>query len=104
METNVVKEKVNVILKKLLDISLYVLGIVVAFVIGFYCNQLSDYYKTKSNKFTKPYHTSNISVAVTEQNELLIIDRNTQAIDVYPDTIGIMIFKSYANRLTEGSK
>lgn len=94
------KEKLNRITKKLVDISLYILGIVVAFVIGFYCNQLNDYYQTKTNKFSKPYSTKNISVAVTDHNELLMIDRNNQSINVYQDSVGFMIFKLYVNRLT----
>lgn len=101
MEQNELKEKANKILKKLLDISLYVLGIVAAFVIGFYCNQLSDYYASKSNKFTKSQDAKNISIAVTEHNELLIINRDKQSIDVYCDTIGVSIFKAYANKISE---
>lgn len=101
METNELKEKANKILKKLLDLSLYVLGIVAAFVIGFYCNQLTEYEASLSNKFSKPIEASNISVAVTEHNELLIIDRARQSIDVYSDTIGVSIFKAYANRIAE---
>ncbi len=103
MKTNELKEKANSLLKKLIDISLYVLGIVVAFVIGFYSNQLSAY-DGKANKLTSPHTPDNISVAVTERNELLIIDKHTQTIEVYSDTIGIMIFKSYANRITDNLK
>lgn len=104
MEQNELKEKANKILKKLFDISLYVLGIVAAFVLGFYCNQLTEFQSSKYGKFTKPIEATNISVAVTEHNELLIIDRNKQSIDVYSDTIGVSIFKAYANRIAEASK
>lgn len=102
METNDnLKEKANKILKKLLDISLYVLGIVAAFVVGFYANQLSEMHLSKTNKFSKPIEAANISVAVTEHNELLIINRDNQSIEVYSDTIGVSIFKAYANRIAE---
>jgi hypothetical protein len=101
METNELKEKANKILKTLLDLSLYVLGIVAAFVIGFYCNQLTEFNESKSNNFSKPIQAANISVAVTEHNELLIIDRDRRSIDVYSDTIGVSIFKAYANRIAE---
>ena len=104
METNELKEKANKILKKLLDLSLYVLGIVAAFVIGFYCNQLTTYESSLDNKFTKPMQSASISVAVTEHNELLIIDRDKQTIDVYSDTIGVSIFKAYATRIAEDVK
>jgi hypothetical protein len=99
--TNNLKEKANKIMKKLLDISLYVLGIVAAFVVGFYANQLSAMHSAESNMFSKPIEATNISVAVTEHNELLIIDRTNQSIDVYSDTIGVSIFKAYANRIAE---
>jgi hypothetical protein len=99
--TNNLKEKANKIMKKLLDVSLYVLGIVAAFVVGFYANQLTEYQESKSGKFSNPIEAANISVAVTEHNELLIIDRNKQSIDVYSDTIGVSIFKAYATRIAE---
>ena len=99
-----VKEKTNRILKKALDFALYVLGITAAFIIGFYCNQLTNYYESKSTKFNKPLEANVISVAVTEHNELLIINRYKQTIDVYSDTVGIAIFKAYANRITKNVK
>ena len=104
METKSLKEKVSKMLKKLLDISLYALGIVVAFIIGFYCNQLTDYYKTRYSKLPDPHPIEYISVAITDRNELLIIDKSNQTIDIYPDSIGLMIFKSYANNITQNVK
>ena len=102
METNgKLKEKVIKIMKKLLDVSLYVSGIVAAFVVGFYANQLTEYQESKSGKFSNPIAAANISIAVTEHNELLIINRNTQSIDVYSDTIGVSIFNAYATRISE---
>lgn len=101
METNELKEKATQLMKKAIDVSLYVLGIVAAFVIGFYCNQLTEFNESKSTNFSKPIGATNISVAVTEHNELLIIDRDRQSIDVYSDTIGVSIFKAYANRIAE---
>ena len=104
MITTELKEKINKILKKILDFTLYVLGITAAFIIGFYCNQLTGYYESKSTKFSKPLESNIISVAVTEHNELLIINRYKQTIDVYSDTVGIAIFKAYANRITKNVK
>ena len=101
METNELKEKANQLMKKVIDLSLYVLGIVAAFVIGFYCNQLTEFNAFKSEKFSKPIGAANISVAVTEHNELLIINRDNQSFDVYSDTIGVSIFKAYAARIAE---
>lgn len=101
METNNdLKEKISQIAKKVVDISLYILALLTAFVIGFYSNQLSQQYQAKPDNFSKPLTSTNISIAVTERNELLIIDRAKQTIQVYQDSIGLMIFKSYANRIT----
>lgn len=104
MEMTTLKEKANQLMRKMFDISLYILGIVAAFVIGFYCNQLSEFNASKSEKFSKPIDAANISVAVTEHNELLIINRDDRSIDVYSDTVGVSIFKAYANRIAEVSK
>lgn len=93
------KEKVKSLMKKLLDISIFVVSLVTAFIVGYYFNVITRTKKIEENKFSNPNTSQNISVSVTDRNELLIINRQTQTIEVYQDTIGYLIFKSYAKRL-----
>ena len=93
------KEQVKSLAKKLLDISLFVAALFVAFIVGYYFNILTAAKQIRENKFENPNTSQSISVSVTDRNELLIINRQTQTIEVYQDTIGYLIFKSYAKRL-----
>lgn len=93
------KEKVKNLTKKAVDISIFIASLFVAFIVGYYFNVLTQTKKIEQNKFANPNTSQNISVSVTDRNELLIINRQTQTIEVYQDTIGYLIFKSYAKRL-----
>lgn len=57
----------------------------------------------KSNKVNNPYahafSPEEISIAVNESNELIMIERSTGEYIVYSDQIGQTIFGMYANRI-----
>lgn len=40
-----------------------------------------------------------VSIAVDESNQILIINRETGEYQIYSDSVGIIIFKMYANRI-----
>ena len=40
-----------------------------------------------------------VSIAVDESNQILIINRETGEYQIYSDSVGITIFKMYANRI-----
>jgi hypothetical protein len=69
------------------------------------CFQLGSIYQAEKSedKATNPYShafsPSEISIAVNESNELIMIERATGNYIVYSDTVGQTIFNMYANRI-----
>ena len=43
--------------------------------------------------------SSEISVAINERNELMLIDRRNGKYEIYQDSTGMQIFNLYANKL-----
>jgi hypothetical protein len=55
--------------------------------------------EAKENPYAHAFAPSEISIAVNESNELIMIERATGDYIVYSDTIGQTIFSMYANRI-----
>jgi hypothetical protein len=53
----------------------------------------------ESNPYAHAFSPEEISIAVNESNELIMIERATGDYIVYSDTIGHTIFGMYANRI-----
>lgn len=72
----------------------------IALVGGFF---IGRYYKTDKVEETNPYahafDPNEISIAVNESNELIIIERETGNYIVYSDEVGMTVFKMYTNRI-----
>lgn len=54
-----------------------------------------------TNPYAHAFSPSQISIAVNESNELIMIERATGQYIVYSDTIGQTIFSMYANRIQQ---
>ena len=103
------REKVMSLLKPAMNV-------VILFAVGTAMFRLGIAYQndktTKSVKTVNPYahaySPEEISIAVNESNELIMIERATGKYIVYSDQIGQTIFGMYANRIhqevTNGSK
>lgn len=75
--------------------------ILIAVCIGWVSHNL--YEKTipkqpKPNPYSQIYTPKQISVAVNESHDLLIIDKKTGDYIVYSDSVGYNIFKMYVNK------
>lgn len=53
------------------------------------------------NPYAHAFTPDEISIAVNESNELIMIERQTGDYIVYSDTVGITIFEMYSNRIYE---
>lgn len=53
----------------------------------------------ETNPYAHAFSPNEISIAVNESNELIMIERATGKYIVYSDTIGQTIFGMYANRI-----
>jgi hypothetical protein len=96
---NINREKVMNLLKPAMNL------IIVA-AVGTVMFRLGIAYQNNKNKETKvenpyahAYSPEEISIAVNESNELIMIERATGKYIVYSDQIGQTIFGMYANRI-----
>ena len=96
---NIEREKVMNLLKPAMNL------IIVA-AVGTVMFRLGIAYQNNKNKETKvenpyahAYSPEEISIAVNESNELIMIERATGKYIVYSDAIGQTIFGMYANRI-----
>jgi hypothetical protein len=97
MKTVVNKEKVITFAKKAFT---YVI-IVGALIIGFFIGKRFPYNNphAQDNPYSHAYNENEVSIAVNESNELLVIDRKTGKYVIYSNEIGMTIFKMYTNRI-----
>jgi hypothetical protein len=95
------KELVLSTLKKIFSYGVIVGALVLGFVIGRYTQNYPP--SPKSNAYSNIYSTSNVSIAVNEGNELMLIDRASGNYQMYSDSIGMTIFKMYSNRIYQNA-
>ena len=96
---NINREKVMNLLKPAMNL-------VIVAAVGTVMFRLGIAYQNNKNKETKienpyahAYSPEEISIAVNESNELIMIERATGKYIVYSDQIGQTIFDMYANRI-----
>ena len=98
---NLLKPAMNVIIVAAVGTTMFRLGIA-------YQNHETKEATKVENPYAHAYSPEEISIAVNESNELIMIERATGKYIVYSDQIGQTIFGMYANRIhqeaTNGSK
>jgi len=93
MEKNKMLEKITILLKKIGKFIIFLLLVLFGYSI------CEIYHYTKKKPTTTVKQASEISVAVNERGEMLIIDRSTGEYNCYQDSVGVFIFNLYANRI-----
>ena len=103
MKTVVKKEQVIKVAKKVFSYAIIVGALGAGFVIGRFTQTYPP--SKETNPYQSIHSIKNVSIAVNESNELMLIDRNTGKYQMYSDSIGVAIFKMYSNRIyqTAGS-
>lgn len=96
---------VNPVIKK---IGMYV-GILALIVLSFSAGRLTADYPPKigensKNPYSHAFDKKEISIAVNENNELLLIEKKTGDYILYSNSIGMTIFEMYANKIYNESK
>ncbi len=99
-------EKSEILVKtsKVLKETLRILGFVCLVALGYILSELYHYSTMERDKVNcaSPKVTKTIkeiSVAINERSELMIIDRTTGEYEIYQDSIGQSIFNLYATRI-----
>ena len=93
------KEKVLNLAKPALNIIAVVSLTTAAFQIGRYYQSSKSSNPKQTNPYAHAFSPEEISIAVNESNELIMIERSTGKYIVYSDEIGQTIFGMYANRI-----
>ncbi len=73
-------------------------GLSICLAVGFFSGKMYDSYLNKINekKYKAPINCKDISIAINERNELLIIDRVSGDYKTYQDSVGRNIFDMYS--------
>lgn len=101
MKTVVNKEQVISIAKKVFSYAIIVGALGAGFVIGKFTQSYPPAKET--NPYQNIYSIKNVSIAVNESNELMLIDRTTGEYQMYSDSIGMAVFKMYSNRIYQNA-
>jgi hypothetical protein len=89
---NLLKPAMNVIIVAAVGTVMFRLGI------AYQSNESQENIKV-DNPYAHAFSPEEISIAVNESNELIMIERSTGKYIVYSDQIGQTIFGMYANRI-----
>lgn len=95
------KEQAIAVTKKVFSYAIIVGALGAGFVIGRFTQ---TYPPTKeANPYQSIHSIKNVSIAVNESNELMLIDRTTGEYQMYSDSIGMAVFKMYSNRIYQNA-
>jgi len=107
MDTNSKEEK-KVLFKKMLSYSKSFFYVIISLFVGFYGGKWVTEYnqaiKPKQgvvNDYNKVYSSNEMSIAVNESNQLILIERKSGRYKVYSDLIGKSIFNMYIDRINK---
>jgi len=96
----VMKEGTKQIIRTICYFVAVVLSLIVGYIIGKQVEKESN--KPKPiNPYSKIYNLNDISIAVDESNNLLLLQRKTGDYIIYSDSVGNCIFRMYANKIYE---
>jgi hypothetical protein len=90
-------QKAILVIKKLTTYATIVGALVIGFYVGRWNKTVEP--KVEINPYKRVYSDTEISIAVNENNELLMVDKKTGKYVVYSDQVGQTIFKMYTNRI-----
>lgn len=105
-EKNKIQNLLEPTRKFFLQLGNYLL-LIIAISAGFFIGKYYDEVFTKEEKAEQKLvitQSKNVSVAISQNSELIILDRTTGNIVMFQDTVGINIFKLYANQIAGSSK
>ena len=102
------KENVAPTFNKVMQYAIIVAALTVGFFVGKYTHKIEVTNNMSKNTYKdNPYRsmrsTKDISIAVDEHNELLLINKQTGKYQVYSDSVGMCIFKMYSYRIYQNA-
>lgn len=99
------KEQLIILFKKAGGYILFVSIVILSFFVGRISSDLSSEEVVKvENPYSHAFDKEEISIAVNEDGELMLVDKKTGKYNLYSDSIGLSIFHMYANKIYSTSK
>lgn len=99
MNFNFDREKTVAAIKSALSYVFIVAALLLGFTVGRYTQDYPPKKETVQNPYATPLKSSEVSIAVDESNNLMIIERASGKYVMYSDEVGISVFKMYTNRI-----
>jgi hypothetical protein len=108
MKSIINKENTKSFLHQLKQYGIILVALSIGYFIGKYTHKIELNDKLSKNVYRdNPYRsmrsTKEISIAVDEHNELLLINKKTGKYQVYSDSVGMCIFKMYSYRIYQNA-
>jgi hypothetical protein len=92
-------EKTSNLLKKAVNYLLLSISLILGYVIGYNIHNLKNKQIETKNPYSSIYSTNDISIALDDNQNMLLIDRSNGQYTVFTDSVGITIFQLYANSI-----
>lgn len=88
-------------IKKFWSLILICLGYVISFYLGHSYEKIQNGFHPKAERFPSTLSRKEVSVSVNDRGELVFMNRDKNEITIYDDTIGLIIYDFYANKLNK---
>jgi hypothetical protein len=75
-------------------------ALIIGWIVGYYTNKIANNYVNQKSFKTE----ENVSVAVNEKNQLILIDKETGEYQIYSDSVGLNILNVYAKSMVTPTK
>jgi hypothetical protein len=75
-------------------------ALMIVWIVGYYTNKIANNYVNQKSVKTE----DNVSVAVNEKNQLILIDKITGEYQIYSDSVGLNILNVYAKTMVSPVK
>jgi len=75
-------------------------ALIIGWIVGYYTNKIANNYVNQKSVKTK----DNVSVAVNEKNQLILIDKESGEYQIYSDSVGLNILSVYAKTMVSPVK
>lgn len=95
-----VVEQIKSLAKPFLLIVMISSALGIGWIVGFYTNKIANNYINQKSVRTQ----ENVSVAVNEKNQLILIDKETGEYQIYSDSVGLNILNIYAKSIVSQTK
>lgn len=95
----ITKEQLISVYKKVSHYFIIIVALFLGYIVGHTVGTIVEKTPSPINHFSNLKSSHDISIAVDEDNKLLIIDKNTGTYQIYSDSVGNEVFKIYSNRL-----